>query len=177
MGLFGEIPYSVSDAAAYPFVSGAAGAMVDVVGIRSAEMSGAIETAETRGDNKILATAASFNSVDLTITVGQLALASIAAISGGIVTTTGVAPNSVTTLTRKVTDVVADFQFKVQTPSKDSGGGATRLTFPRCQWQGGPDYNMSDNEFPEVTVNARAIPSTTDVLFLVENYQTLTAFV
>ncbi len=177
MGLFGEIPYSIADAAAYPYAAGVPGAMVDVVGIRGAEMSGSIETAETRGDNKILATAASYNSVDLTITIGQLALASIAAISGGVVVTTGTGATAVTTLTRKTTDVVADFQFKAQTPSKDSGGGATRLTFPRCQWQGGPDYNMSDNEFPEVTVNARAIPNASDVLFLMENYQTLTAFV
>lgn len=171
----GELPYSVEDCKVYPYVGGVPGAGKDVPGIRSVEMAAQIETAEHRGDNRILAKSATFNSVDLTLEVGQLNLDAIAALAGGVVTTTGVAPNQIRTLTRKSTDVVPDYQIKAQTTSKTADGGARRLVFPRCQWQDGPSYNMADNEFPTATVGASAIPGAGDQIFAWEDYETAVA--
>ncbi len=167
----GELPYSIEDAGVYPYVAGVPGTKKDIPGIRSMQMDAAIEETEHRGDNKILAVAASFSSVDLTIEVGQLNLDALAALSGGVVATTGTTPDQIRTLTRKSTDVVADYQIKAKTTSKTVDGGATWLTFPRCQWVGGPSYTMSDNEFPVIEISSRAIPNSTDQLYIVSQYE------
>lgn len=167
----GELPYSVEDAKVYPYSAGVPGIAKDVPGIRRIEMDAQIEEAEHRGDNKILAVAASINSFDLTIEVGQLNADALAALSGGVVATTGTTPDQIRTLTRKSTDVVADFQLKAKTTSKTSDGGATWLTFPRCQWVGGPSYAMEDNEFPVAEITARAVPNVSDVLYIMSQYE------
>src|SRR6185503_10609603 len=104
----GEMPYSIMDAKVYPYSAGVPGTAKDVPGIRRIEMDAQVEETEHRGDNQILAVAASFNSVDLTVETGQLNLDAIAALSGGLVATTGTTPDQIRTLTRKTTDVLAD---------------------------------------------------------------------
>lgn len=167
----GELPYSIEDCKVYPYSAGVPGSAKDVPGIRRIEMDAQIEEAEHRGDNKILAVAASINSFDLTIEVGQLNADAIAAMAGGVVATTGTTPDQIRTWTRKSTDVVADFQLKGKTTSKTADGGATWLTFPRCQWVGGPSYAMEDNEFPVAEITARAVPNATDVLVIMSQYE------
>ncbi len=167
----GELPYSVEDCKVYPYAAGVPGTAKDVPGIRRIEMDAQIEEAEHRGDNRILAVAASINSFDLTIEVGQLNADAIAAMSGGVVATSGTTPDQIRTLTRKSTDVVADFQLKGKTSSKTVDGGATWLTFPRCQWVGGPSYSMEDNEFAVAELTARAVPSSTDILYILSQYE------
>lgn len=170
----GELPYSIEDCKVYPFSAGIPGTAKDVPGIRRVEIDAQIEEAEHRGDNKILAVAASINSFDLTIEVGQLNADAIAAMAGGVVSTSGTTPDQIRLLTRKSTDVVADYQIKAKTTSKTADGGATWLTFPRCQWVGGPSYSMEDNEFPVAEITARAVPSTTDTLFILSQYENAT---
>ena len=170
----GELPYSVEDAKVYPYSAGIPGTAKDVPGIRRVEMDAQIEEAEHRGDNRILAVAASISSFDLTIEVGQLNLDAMAAMSGGFVETTGTTPAQIRTLTRKSTDVVADFQLKAKTTSKTIDGGATWLTFPRCQWVGGPSYAMEDNEFAVAEITARAVPDATNTLYILSQYENVT---
>lgn len=167
----GELPYSIEDAKVYPYSAGVPGTAKDIPGIRRIEMDAQLEEAEHRGDNKILAVSASLNSYDLTIEVGQLNADALAALSGGTVATSGVAPDQIRTLTRKSTDVVADYQIKAKTTSKTTDGGATWLTFPRCQWVGGPSYAMEDNEFPVAEITARAIANATDVFYILSHYE------
>lgn len=168
----GEIPYSVEDCKVYPYSGGVPGTAKDVPGIMSIEMDMNVEEAEHRGDNKVLATAAAPSFVELTITVGQLNLDAQAALAGGLVTTAGTTPTQIRTLTRKTTDVLADYQIKAQTQSKSADGGARRVVFPRCQWVGGPSYSMADNEFPEMEITARAVPNAANELFLFEDLET-----
>jgi len=167
----GEMPYSIMDAKVYPYAAGVPGTAKDMPGIRRIEMEAQIEETEHRGDNQILAVAASFSSVDLTIEVGQLNLDAIAALSGGTVATSGTTPDQIRTLTRKSDDNLADYQIKAKTNSRTIDGGATWLTFPRCQWVGGPSYSMEDNEFPVIEITCRAVPNATNVIYIVSQYE------
>lgn len=167
----GELPYSIEDAGVYPYSGGVPGAKKDIPGIRRIEMDAQIEETEHRGDNRILAVAASINSFDLTIEVGQLNSDAIAALSGGVVATTGSTPNQIRTLTRKATDVVPDYKIAAKTTSKTVDGGATWLEFPRCQWVGGPSYSMEDNEFPVAEITARAVPASDGTLYVKSDYE------
>lgn len=170
----GEMPYSINDAKVFPYAAGVPGTAKDVPGIRRVEMDASVEETEHRGDNQILAVAASFNSVDLTVEIGQMNLDALAALSGGFVETEGTTPDQIRTLTRKTTDVLADYQIKAKTLSKTVDGGATWTTFPRCQWVGGPSYAMEDNEFPVIEVTCRAVPASDDVLYIISQYENAT---
>lgn len=170
----GELPYSIEDAKIYPYSAGVPGTAKDMPGVRRVEMDAQLEETEHRGDNKILAVAASLNSFDLTVELGQLNADALAAASGGTVATSGVEGSQIRTLTRKSTDVVADYQIKTLTHSKTVDGGITSLVFPRCQWVGGPSYSMEDNEFPVAEITARAVPGAGDVLYTLEQHQSNT---
>lgn len=170
----GEMPYSIMDAKVASYSGGVPGTAKDVPGIRRVEMDASVEETEHRGDNQILAVAASFNSVDLTVEIGQMNLDALAALSGGLVATTGDTPDQIRTLTRKTTDVLADYQIKAKTLSKTVNGGQTWTTFPRCQWVGGPSYAMEDNEFPVIEVTCRAVPASDDILYVISQLENAT---
>lgn len=171
----GYQPFSLQDGAAYPYAAGVPGALVDVVGIRSIQQAMTVENIENRGDGAIMAQATDLTGVDLTITTGAFAPASIAAISGGTVTTSGTGPTTIIKLDRKTTDTVAYFKLAGQTRAKDAEGGAARVTYNKVAWMGGPDFAFTDNEFPEYTINARAIPDAANSVFIYEAYATWTA--
>ncbi|MGI8404980.1 MAG: hypothetical protein ACR2OE_09505 [Thermomicrobiales bacterium] len=174
----GTQPFSLQDAAAYPYVAGVAGTLVDLVAVKSIEQSANIETVENRGDGAVIAAVADFGSLDLTITLGAFTPTSIAAIAGGTVATTGTGTTAITTLVRKSDDVVAYFKLAGQTRTKDSDGGAARVTYPKVAWQGGPDFALTDNEFSEFSISAKALPSNADkTLYTYEAYTTWTALV
>lgn len=172
----GTQPFSLQDAAAYPYVAGVAGTLVDIVAVKSIEQSANIDTIENRGDDSVIAAVATFNSLDLTIILGAFTPVSLAAIAGGTVSTMGTGTTSVTKLVRKSDDVVAYFKLAGQTRTKDSDGGAARITYPKVSWQGGPDFAFKDLEFAEVSVSAKAIPADiTKELYTYEAYTTWTA--
>ena len=172
----GTQPFSLQDAAAYPYVAGVAGPLVDLVAVRSIEQAIAVTTVENRGDGGVIAQVATTDAVDLTITLGAFTPASLAAIAGGTVSSTGTGATTVTKLVRTADDTVAYFKLAGQTRAKDADGGAARVTYNKVAWQGGPDFALTDNEFPEVTVTARAIPDdATKQLYTYEAYATWTA--
>lgn len=172
----GTQPFSLQDAGAYPYTAGVAGALVDLVAVKSIEQSMNVEEVENRGDGAVLASVATLSSIDLTVTLGAFTPASVAAIAGGTVESTGVAPATVTSLDRTADDVVAYFKLAGQTRTKDSDGGAARVTYNKCSWQGGPDFSLADNEFAEISVSAKAIPDDdTKQLYTYEAYETWTA--
>jgi hypothetical protein len=174
----GTQPFSLQDAAAYPYVAGVAGSLVDIVAVKSIEQSANIDTIENRGDDSVIASAATFNSLDLTIILGAYTPVSLAASAGGTVSTAGTGTTAVTKLVRKSDDVVAYYKLVGQTRTKDSDGGAARITYPKVAWQGGPDFGFKDNEFAEFSVSAKAIPAdTTKELYTYEAYATWTTLI
>jgi hypothetical protein len=156
---------------------GAVGGKVDIVAIKSIEQSMQVETVENRGDGQVLASTADLSSIDLTITTAAYTPVSIAAISGGTVSTTGVGSTAVTKLSRKSTDVVPYFKAAGQTRTKDADGGAARVTYGKVSWQGGPDFAFTDNEFAEFSIAAKAIPDASRELYAYEAYATWTGLV
>jgi len=172
----GTQPFSLQDAAAYPYTAGAAGALVDLVAVKSIEQSMSVTTVENRGDGGVIAQVATMDAIDLTITLGAFTPASVAAIAGGTVTTEGTGTTAITKLVRTANDDVAYFKLAGQTRTKDSDGGAARVTYNKVAWQGGPDFSLTDNEFAEISVSARAIPDDDDgQLYTYEAYATWTA--
>lgn len=167
---YGTQPFSIRDAGAYPYSSGTAGDLVDIAGIKSVEQSMSVDTTENRGDDKVLASVASLDSIDLTITTAQYQPLSIAAIAGGTVSVDGTGDSAVTTLERKTTDTVPYFKLVGQADAKDAEGGAARVTYPKVSWQGGPDFSLADQAFAEISVSAKAIPDDSDVLYQYEAY-------
>lgn len=171
----GNQPFSIQDAAAYPYVAGVPGALVDLVNITQVTMSQQVETVENRGDGKVTAYGSDLTGADLTIVLSAMTPTSLAAISGGTVSSTGTGATAVNSLSRKVTDTLAYFKLAGQTRARDADGGAGRMTFNKCIWTGGPDGGLTDNEFMELTVNARALPDDADEVYLLEAYATWTA--
>ena len=173
---FGTQPFSLQDAAAYPYTAGAAGTLVDIVAVKSIEQSMNVEEVENRGDGAVIASTSEIGSIDLTITLGAFTPASVAAIAGGTVTTDGTGDTAITKLVRTADDTVPYFKLAGQTRTKDSEGGAARVTYNKVAWQGGPDFAFTDNEFAEVSVSAKAIPDDTNKqLYTYEAYATWTA--
>jgi len=172
----GTQPFSLQDAAAYPYAAGVPGTLVDLVAVKSIEQSMSVTTVENRGDGGVIAQVATMDAIDLTITLGAFNPISVAAVSGGTVTTDGVAPEPVTSLERTADDVVAYFKLAGQTRTKDSDGGAARITYNKVAWQGGPDFAFTDNEFAEISFTARAIPDDTNKqLYTYDVYETWVA--
>lgn len=173
---YGQQPFSLQDAAAWPYDAGAPGeTLVDIVAVKSIEQSMSVETVENRGDGAVIATVADVTGLDLTITLGAFNPASVAAIAGGTVETTGTGESAITSLKRTSNDVVPYFKLAGQTRTKDSEGGAARVTYNKVAWQGGPDFSLADNEFAEVSVSARAIPDDVDgQLYTYEAYASWT---
>lgn len=171
----GNQPFSIQDAAAYPYAAGVPGALVDLVGIKGIEVSPNTETVENRGDGAVMASSTDLTYVDITVTMGTMTPVSLAAISGGTVSTTGTGSTAINKLSRKSSDVIPYFKLAGQTRAKDADAGATRVTFNKCAWNGGPDFSLSDNEFAEFSVNCRALPDSLLEFYLLEAYATWTA--
>jgi hypothetical protein len=168
----------LQEAAAYPYVAGVAGTLVDVVAVKSIEQSMSVETVENRGDGAVIASTAELGSIDLTVTLGAFTPVSIAATTGGTVSTTGTGSTAVTKLIRTANDVVPYYKLAGQTRTKDSDGGAARVTYNKVSYQGGPDFALTDNEFAEFSFTAKAIPDdATKQLYTYEAFTTWTALV
>jgi hypothetical protein len=86
---------------------------------------------EHRGDGTVIAKVATFDSIDLTVTIGawnQLALSKL--VGGTVGSVVGTTPNQTISLTHKSTDAAADCAISAQTHSRSADGGQTRLTWP-----------------------------------------------
>lgn len=175
---YGTQPFSLQEAVAHPYEAGVPGDAVTVVAVKSIEQSMNVEEVENRGDGKVIATVADLGSIDLTVTLGAFTPASVAALSGGTVTTDGTGDTAITRLVRTADDVVPYYKLAGQTRTKDSAGGAARVTYNKVSWQGGPDFGFTDNEFAEVSISAKAIPDDdTGQLYTYEAYATWTALI
>jgi hypothetical protein len=157
---------------------GSAGGRVDLVAIKSIEQSMNVEEIENRGDGRVIAATAELSSIGLTVMLGAFTPASVAAIAGGTLSTVGTGATAVTTLERRADDVVPYFKLAGQTRTKDNEGGVARVTYNKVAWQGGPDFALTDNEFAEISVSAKAIPDDVNrQLYTYEAYATWTALI
>ena len=172
----GDQPFSAEDAWVYPFSAGVPGTGKDMPGFVSLTTDPQITEIEHRGDNRVISKGSTLDSIDIELVLGQWNLDALSSVAGGTYTaTTGTTPNEKRTLVHKVTDQPADFAIKAQTRSKSSGGGGTRLIFPRCQPNGLPDYGFTDAEYQDLTIPIAAVAHTDDSIVSVELMETYAA--
>jgi len=155
----GQQPFNIEDAYVWPYLAGVPSATggIDIPGI--VQVTGAPQNTvvEHRGDGTVLSKVATFDSIDVTVTIGKWNTNAIVALVGGTSSNGGVATNQYTRLIHRSNDAPPDCAIKAQTHSRDVDGGGTRITFPRCQPQNIPTYGLNDQEYQDLEVNMSAI--------------------
>jgi hypothetical protein len=168
----GDQPFNIEDCWVYPFTAGVPGGGVDVPGI--VQVTGAPQNTvvEHRGDGTVIAKVATFDSIDLTVTIGawnQLALSKL--VGGTVGSVVGATPNQTISLTHKSTDAASDCAISVQTHSRSADGGQTRLTWPRCQPQNIPSYGLNDQVFVDLDVPMSAVANAASEMVIYTRYE------
>lgn len=171
----GQQPYSAEDCKVFPFSAGVPGTGLDVPGFNTLTSDPQTTEAQNRGDNQVIASVSSLDSLDLTLTVGIWNVDAIAAIAGGTVVNAGTTPDQTRTLTHNVNDVKTDFALKVMAKSKSPDGGMVQIIFPRCQSKNVPGYGLADADFNNLDLDISAIPNTAGDIVSVKQYETAAA--
>lgn len=117
---------------------------VDVLGISSISMGIESDSVEHRGDNETKRIRKTGKKVTGSIEQAATNLATYAVISDGVVTTSGTAPDLVTTYTEPSTSPGKTYQIEAQAADID---GATRFTVLNASTSGGPTFEWSEGEF------------------------------
>lgn len=160
MALGTALPYGLRDIKLTPYTDAGAtalGTAVDLPNARTFSFSEAEEFTELRGDDKIVTTRGQGASVEWDLEAGGLSFDALKVFAGGTITESGVAPNTVKTFTKKVTDSRPFFQVEGQVIS-DSGGDVHCL-LPRCRVTGNIEGEFSDGEFFLTQGSGAALPS------------------
>lgn len=160
MPLGTALPYGLRDIKVTPYTDGAGttlGTPVDLPNARTLSFSEAEEFTELRGDDKVVTTRGQGASVEWDLEAGGLDFDALKVIAGGTITESGVAPNTVRTFTKKVTDSRPFFQVEGQVIS-DSGGDV-HCILDRCRSTGNIEGEFGDGEFFLTSGSGVALPS------------------
>lgn len=160
MALGTALPYGLRDIKVTPYTDGAAttlGSPVDLPNARTLSFSEAEEFTELRGDDKVVTTRGQGASVEWDLEAGGLDFEALKVIAGGTIVESGVAPNTVRTFTKKVTDSRPFFQVEGQVIS-DSGGDV-HCVLDRCRVTGNIEGEFSDGNFFLTSGSGVALPS------------------
>ncbi|MFD4558967.1 phage tail protein [Streptomyces sp. NPDC058469] len=137
------------------------GALIDVPGIQTMEISGDIETKTLRGDNVKLATNSSLTNIQVKIDHAKVSLDVLMAILGGTVTDSGTTPaqKSVWDLT-STTATLPPFKLEGVTPPNgvDVVGGDLHWTLHKLTLSAFPDLGFAQEDFRVVSFTADADP-------------------
>lgn len=174
------LPYGLRDVKITPYTDAGAttlGTPIDLPNSRTLSFSEAEEFTELRGDDKVVTTRGQGASVEWDLEAGGLSFDVLKVLAGGTVVESGVAPNTVRTFTKKVTDSRPFFQIEGQVIS-DSGGDV-HCVLPRCRVTGNIEGEFSDGNFFLTSGSGVALPSlqtgATDVLYEFVQNETVTA--
>jgi hypothetical protein len=160
MALGTALPYGLRDIKVTPYTDGAGttlGTPVDLPNARTLSFSEAEEFTELRGDDKVVTTRGQGASVEWDLEAGGLDFEALKVIAGGTIVESGVAPNTVRTFTKKVTDSRPFFQVEGQVIS-DSGGDV-HCVLDRCRSTGNIEGEFSDGNFFLTSGSGVALPS------------------
>ena len=160
MALGTALPYGLRDIKVTPYTDGAGttlGTPVDLPNSRTLSFSEAEEFTELRGDDKVVTTCGQGASVEWDLEAGGLDFAALKVIAGGTIVESGVAPNTVRTFTKKVTDARPFFKIEGQVIS-DSGGDV-HCVLDRCRVTGNVEGEFSDGNFFLTSGSGVALPS------------------
>lgn len=119
------LPFGLRDVKLTPYTDATAtvlaGASVDLPNGRTLSFAESEEFEELRGDDRLVATHGAGPQVEWELEGGGVSLEAVQVMYGGTITSSGVTPNQVKKLTKKVTDVRPYFKIEGQIIS-DSGG-------------------------------------------------------
>lgn len=180
MPLGTALPYGLRDVKITPYTDASCttlGTDVDLPNARTFSFSEAEEFTELRGDDKVVTTRGQGASVEWELEAGGLSFDALKVLAGGTIVESGVAPNTVRTFTKKVTDSRPFFQVEGQVIS-DSGGDV-HCVLPRCRVTGNIEGEFSDGNFFLTSGSGAALPSLItgkeDVIYEFVQNQTATA--
>lgn len=140
------LPYGMRDVKLTPYDGDAlAATSVDLPNARTFSFSESEEFETLRGDDKTVAIRGAGASVGWDLESGGISLAAYAVLSGGTVTTSGVAPDTVTRYRKRVADERPYFKAEGQAIS-DNGGDFHAVVY-KCRATGDLEGELSDGAF------------------------------
>lgn len=159
--------YGIKDAKIAPLTSDPAtgtptyGALLDVPGIKTYEISGDVEVKKLRGDNTQLATNAAVSNIQVSVTHAKMSLDVLAAIIGGTVTDSGTTPAQKTgwDLTGAGA-TLPPFKLEGVTPPNgiDLIGGDVHVVMHKLTLSSFPDLGFSEEDYRIASFQADADP-------------------
>jgi len=176
------LPYGLRDIRVTPYTTDAAtilGTGLDLPYARTLSFSAAEEFEELRGDDKVITTRGSGESVDWELEAGGYSFEAVRTMYGGTITETGTTPAQKKQLVRKITDSRPFFKCEGQAIS-DSGGDF-HVELLKCRATGELEGELSDGAFWLTAASGVALPSTVtadvDTVYKITQNETATASV
>lgn len=155
------LPFGMRDTKVTPYETNAAttleAASINQPNARTLSFSESEDYEELRGDDKIVAIRGLGASVEWDMEAGGISIPAYKAMNGGEVTTDGVAPATVTTYTKKVTDVRP--YFKAEGQSMSDSGGDFHVVLYKARASGGLEGELSDGAFWLTSTSGVALPA------------------
>lgn len=159
--------YAISDAKIAPLTADPAsgtptyGALIDVPGIKTLEISGDVEVKQLRGDNTLLASNSAITNVQVAVSHAKLSLDVLVAILGGTVTDSGTGATEVSTWDLSNTNAtLPPFKLEGVTPSGgvDTVGGDMHVVLHKVSLAGFPDLGFAEEDYRIASFTANAEP-------------------
>lgn len=158
--------YAVADAKIAPLTADPAdgtptyGALIDVPGIKSVEISGDVEVKELRGDNGLLDSDSSISNVTVSFPHAKLSMDVLMAILGGDVTDAGTTPAQTSTWELGQGAKPLPFKLEAATPTggADIVTGDVHFTLHKCILSSFPGLGLAEEDYRTIETEARAVP-------------------
>lgn len=152
------------------------GTKVDLPVAQTLSFAEAEEFQELRGDDKVVAIRGRGPKVSWELEAGGISLQAYAVIGGGTLSLTGVTPNQIRKVNKKVTDARPYFYMEGQVIS-DSGGDFHAVLY-KCRADSDLEGEFKDGEFAMLSCSGTGIGhSSTDNLYDLIHNETTTAIV
>lgn len=142
------LPYGLRDVKLTPYTDEAGtvlGTPVDLPNGRTFSFSETEDFEELRGDDTIVATVGSGASVEWSLEAGGISFEAVKVLVGTTITTSGVAPSVITTMSKRTTDVRP--YFKVEGQAISDSGGDIHCVLDRCRVTGSFEGEFADGSF------------------------------
>jgi hypothetical protein len=158
--------YAVQDAKIAPLTADPAGgtptygALVDVPGIKSVEISGDVEVKELRGDNTLLDSDSTISNITVAFPHAKLSLDVLAALMDSTVTDAGTTPGQSSTWELDNTSRPLPFKLEAVTPvgGGDIIAGDVHFTLHKCIMSSFPGLGLAEEDYRTIENEARAVP-------------------
>lgn len=143
------LPYGLREIKLTPYTDDAAttlaGTSIKLPNARTLSFAETEDFEELRGDDKLVASHGSGPTVEWELEGGGVAFEAVAAMYGGTVTETGVAPNQVKTLNKKATQ--SRPYFRAEGRAISDSGGDFHIVIYKCKATDNLEGELGDGQF------------------------------